>query len=234
MPIVKTEAFVLKSFRYGETSKIVTLFTKEFGKINVIVKGARTYKSKLCGVLESMNHVNTIIYLKENRDLHLLTNAEYKKSYTNILNDFDKLQASFRIIEMLNKSVIENDINESIFELLIKTYEMLDETEKNIYQCVLYFQIELVKILGLSPDFSEPGNDLETFFENNEFYLSKSQLRELKILKNNSVDRLIETTIENGMLVSLIEGYERYLLLHTQGLKYYKSKKIFLELKQSI
>jgi len=126
MPIVKTEAFILKSFRYGDTSKIVTLFTKDFGKINTIVKGVRNYKSRLCGVLESMNYINTIIYLKENRDLHLLTNAEYKKSFSNILNDFDKLQASFRIIEMLNKSVVENEINTSIFDLLIRTFEKLN------------------------------------------------------------------------------------------------------------
>jgi len=234
MPIVKTEAFVLKSFRYGDTSKIVTLFTKDFGKINAIVKGARTYKSRLCGVLESMNYISIIIYLKENRDLQLVTNAEYKKSFSNILNDFDKLQASFRIIEMLNKSVIENDINKSIFELLIKTYEMLNQAEKNIYKCVLYFQMELVKILGVGPDFSELDNEFETFFKNNEFYLTKSQLGELKELKNNSIDKLLETSIEHNMLISLVEGYEKYLLLHTQGIKFYKSKKIFLELKQTI
>ena len=49
MPIVKSEAFVLKSFRYGETSKIVILFTKNFGKINAIVKGARNFRSRVCG-----------------------------------------------------------------------------------------------------------------------------------------------------------------------------------------
>lgn len=144
--------------------RLLLCLQKDFGKINTIVKGVRNYKSRLCGVLESMNYINTIIYLKENRDLHLLTNAEYKKSFSNILNDFDKLQASFRIIEMLNKSVVENEINTSIFDLLIRTFEKLNETE-NIYQCVLYFQIELVNILGLSPDFSEPDNELETFWK---------------------------------------------------------------------
>ncbi len=39
MSIIKTEAFVLKSLKYGETSKIVTLFTKDFGKMNVVVDG---------------------------------------------------------------------------------------------------------------------------------------------------------------------------------------------------
>ncbi|MEO6696024.1 MAG: DNA repair protein RecO, partial [Ignavibacteria bacterium] len=73
MPIVKTDAFVLKSFRYGDTSKIVTLFTEDFGKISAIVKGARNFKSKLCGVLESMNYINAIIYLKSSRELQLVT-----------------------------------------------------------------------------------------------------------------------------------------------------------------
>ncbi|MBK8550925.1 MAG: DNA repair protein RecO [Ignavibacteria bacterium] len=115
MSIVKTEAFVLKSFRYGETSKIVTLFTKDFGKMNAIVKGARNFKSKLCGTLESMNHINAVIYLKDNRDLQLISSAEYKKSYSNIIADFDKLEVAYQIIEIMNKSLIEHYSNKLLF-----------------------------------------------------------------------------------------------------------------------
>ncbi len=91
MPIVKSEAFVLKNFRYSETSKIVILFTKNFGKINAIVKGARNFKSRLCGTLETMNYIEAVIYFKENRDLQIISAAEYKKSFPNILGNIDKL-----------------------------------------------------------------------------------------------------------------------------------------------
>ena len=123
MPIVKSEAFVLKNFRYSETSKIVILFTKNFGKINAIVKGARNFKSRLCGTLETMNYIEAVIYFKENRDLQIISAAEYKKSFPNILGNIDKLELSFRIIEMINKSFIQNEISIPVFELIKTTFE---------------------------------------------------------------------------------------------------------------
>jgi DNA repair protein RecO (recombination protein O) len=54
MSLTNTEAFVLKGFRYRDTSKIVTLFTTDYGKFNAIVKGARNFKSKFCGIFENI------------------------------------------------------------------------------------------------------------------------------------------------------------------------------------
>ncbi len=108
MQIIKTDAFVLKSFKYGETSKIVTLFTKDHGKLNAIVKGVRNYKSRICGTMESMNYISAVIYLKESRDLQLVSNAEYKRSFKGIVNNIDKIEIAYNIIELLNKSVVEN------------------------------------------------------------------------------------------------------------------------------
>lgn len=232
MSIIKTEAFVLKSFRFGESSKIVTLFTKDFGKINAIVKGARNYKSKLCGTLETMNYINVVAYIKVNRDLHLISNAEYKNSFTNIINNFDKLQAAYRIIELLNKSLTVNDVNEKIFKLLIDTYSNLNNSTKNYFLYVLYFQIELTKILGLSPDFPEIIEDNETFFENNEFYLSKSLFNTfLEILKIN-IEEIEFTAIEEEVTNKLIQSYDIYLSKHTHGYKFYNSTRVFSQIKK--
>src|SRR5580765_3812181 len=115
MAIVKTEAFVLKSFRYGDTSKIVTLYTKDLGKISAIVKGARNFKSRICGTLETMNYINAILYVKQNRELQLLSDAEYKNSFPNIISDYSKLESAFRIIDTLNQSIGEHEKNHPLF-----------------------------------------------------------------------------------------------------------------------
>ena len=62
--IVSTDAIVLRSMKYGETSKIVTLYSKKFGKIKVIAKGARSAKSKFGASLEPMMHSSVIFYKK--------------------------------------------------------------------------------------------------------------------------------------------------------------------------
>ena len=232
MAIVKTEAFVLKSIRYGETSRIVTLFTKDFGKISAIVKGVRNNKSRLCGTMETMNYINIILYYKDNRELHLISNAEYKNSFKNILTDFDRLQCGYKIIDLINKSVTQNESSGTIFDLLIKIYSGLNNSTRNFYIYVLYFQIELVKILGLSPDFSGLLDAKETFYDDNEFYLNEASLKNLKLISENEIKDLEYLDIRKISLERLINSYEKYLSLHTHGLRSYKSTKVFQELNQ--
>jgi DNA repair protein RecO (recombination protein O) len=230
MAIAKTEAFVLKTLKYGETSKIVTLFTKDFGKLNAIVKGARNFKSKLCGTLESMNYISAVIYIKDNRELQLVSNAEYIKSFRNILNNFEKLEAAYKIIEILNRSIINNDINRVLFDLLLKTFSILNFAENNFPIFVLNFQIELVKIMGISPDFTEFNSNNETFFMNNEFYVNKSLISSLLLIERCNIEELEVMLIDQEIVNNLINTYERFLTKHTLGTKFYKSTKVFNEL----
>lgn len=229
MSIIKTEAFVLKSLRYGETSKIVTLFTKDFGKMSAIIKGGRNFKSRNCGVLETMNYINSVIYYKANREIHLVSSAEYIKSFPNILNSYEKLQASFRIIEMINKSLFVNEINKQIFNLLLKTFEKINNSVNDLLLNFLLFQIELIKIMGLSPDLE---NKDETFLNSNELSLNRNQIVLLKLIMESDFEDLTEMNFDLNEVNKLIESYERYLLSHTQGSKFYSSKKIILELNQ--
>lgn len=227
MPIIKTEAFVLKSIKYGETSKIVTLFTKDFGKVTAIVKGSRNYKSRNCGTLESMNYINSVIYMKDNREIQLLTHAEYIKSFRNILIDFEKLHIAFRIIEIINKCIVDRDINKQIFSLLINTYDRLNYSETNYQIYILIFLIELTEILGISPDFTKLEYGFETFFNNKEVNVEDT----ITIVRDYSgSDQL--TYLNSDILINLSNSYEQYLLSHIHGFSFCKSRKVFLELNQ--
>ena len=231
MPIIKTEAFVLKSLKYGETSKIVTLFTKDYGKISAIVKGARNFKSRNCGVLETMNYINSVIYFKDNRDLHLVSSAEYIKSFPNILNNYEKLQASYRIIEMINKSLFVNEINKQIFDLLLRTYDRLNISVFDFSINILFFQTELLKIMGHSPDFSKSN---ETLLKFNELSLNRNQIILLKLVMSNEFENVNDLKVDLNEIKKLIEHYEKCLLSHTHESNFYSSKKIILELNQFI
>ena len=67
--IVHSDAIVLRSIDYGETSRIVTLFTRERGKIGVMAKGARANRSRFGSTLEPLSHINVVLYYKPGRDL---------------------------------------------------------------------------------------------------------------------------------------------------------------------
>lgn len=230
MQIIKTDAFVLKSFKYGETSKIVTLFTKDHGKLNAVVKGVRNYKSRICGTMESMNYISAVIYLKDNRDLQLVTNAEYKKSYPGILNNFDKIEIAFKIIELLNKSLTENYINSRLFELLIQIFSGLEKTNTNYTNFTLYFLIQLSKILGFSPAFTDDYKEHETFFSLNEFYMNRNNFETLYLFYNSNMEDVELIKSEHAILSKLIINYERFISTHTQGFSNFKTNKVFKQL----
>ena len=71
--ITKSEAIVLKSMDFRDSSKIVTFYTRSFGKLKGIAKGARQMKSKFGAALEPITRVSLVLYKKEHRDLQLIS-----------------------------------------------------------------------------------------------------------------------------------------------------------------
>ena len=80
--LTKTEAVVLKAVKYRETSKIVTLYTKKFGKINAVAKGAMLTTSKFGASLEPMSYILAVLYKKETREVQFLSQADLIKPFS--------------------------------------------------------------------------------------------------------------------------------------------------------
>jgi DNA repair protein RecO (recombination protein O) len=152
MSLVKTLAIVFKSIDWKDTSKIVSLYTRKNGKLDVIAKGARRQNSKYQGVLESINLIEVIIYLSENRQLQILGQATLEKSFPKIRTNYEKTAYVFAIIELTNL-FIQQGASDTIFFDFLKT--ILDEMENSeIPQIVFwYFIIKLTSYLGFRPEF---------------------------------------------------------------------------------
>jgi len=84
MNFKENEAIVIKGMKYNETSKIISLFTEEFGKVNFIAKGVRNSKSNQCGVFEEMNHIRIIFNNKTNRSLQVINKSENINTFIKI------------------------------------------------------------------------------------------------------------------------------------------------------
>jgi hypothetical protein len=76
MAIVTTEGIVLKTHALGDTSRIVTVYTRDHGLRKLVAKGARKTPSRFGYALEPLSRSRFVIYLKPDRDLHLLSRAE--------------------------------------------------------------------------------------------------------------------------------------------------------------
>jgi DNA repair protein RecO (recombination protein O) len=173
MPVIKTEAIILKCSNYREKSKIITFFTKSHGKLTCIAKGVRDTKTKWGGSLQPMAYLNIMYYYKENRQLQFLSNAEYVKVFRNIYENNEKTEVGFRIIDLVNKTTADNNPNNELLDLLITVFEILDYATKNFINVLFYFECKLAVLLGFGIDIEPAHNRVISNNKLYESYLTK-------------------------------------------------------------
>ncbi|CUT04766.1 DNA replication and repair protein RecO [Candidatus Kryptobacter tengchongensis] len=163
----KTEAVVLKAMKYRETSKIVTLYTRKFGKINVIAKGAMLTTSKFGASLEPMSYILAVLYKKETRELQFLSQADVIKPFLNLYSDYNKMTLGLSICELVYKLIKFEEGNQNIFKLLVDTLDKLNEVRKNEINLLWFFIIHLLEESGFKINFNSCVLCGEKFTEKN-------------------------------------------------------------------
>jgi DNA repair protein RecO (recombination protein O) len=128
---LKTEALVLHSMRWSESSKIIQLFTAERGLLKAIAKGALRPKSQFRGVLENLNHIEIIAGIKETRDLQIISQTEMLNTFSRLREDLEATAVAFSIAELLRKFIHQNEASHPLFRFTIQVLEMLDEPSIN-------------------------------------------------------------------------------------------------------
>jgi len=129
--IVKSEAVVLTKINYGDTSSIAQLYTDEYGKISVIIKGGRSPKSKIGALVDPLNHIHIIFYKKDTRDVQLLSSADLISHWPNIKEDLNSLKYAYAVIELVKTLSPENEPNKRIFKGLIRILSLFDQAKEN-------------------------------------------------------------------------------------------------------
>jgi DNA repair protein RecO (recombination protein O) len=152
--ILKSDAIILKTIKYGDSSLIVRLFTKNFGKINVIAKGARKPKNKFSSGLEPLNILQVNFYNKDNREIQTLKEASQIQSTISFRSNLDKLNIAFVMIDMLDHAVTPNNPAPILFRLITKSFKMLDSCIVNKRHYLWFFMIQLAVQIGFKPNLS--------------------------------------------------------------------------------
>jgi DNA repair protein RecO (recombination protein O) len=128
--IIKTEAVVLSKINYGDSSSIASLFTRDYGKMSVIIKGGRNPKSKLGLIIDPLNHLQLVIYKKESRDIQLISGADLITFYPRIKENLERLKYAYAIIELIKKLTYENEHNYRLFNGILKILSLLETSEE--------------------------------------------------------------------------------------------------------
>ncbi len=145
--IIKTKGFVLNKLDFGDSSKIVNLYSQEFGRVSGIIKGARSSKSKIGKIVDVLNFVEIIFYKKDSRDLQIITQADLISNFTQIKSDLEKIKYASAIIELVLKFTLEDDPHPRLFNGMLKILQKLEnEDTEPMLQFVLFYKFFLEEI----------------------------------------------------------------------------------------
>lgn len=153
----KTKGIVLKTTKYSETSIITKVYTEKFGLQTYIINGVRSTKSK--GKSAHYRHGNIldmVVYHKESGNIFHVNEVRMDVVYTQIPFDIIKSASLLFCVELLLKTIKEEESNSSLFQFLYHAFIFLDETKGSLANYHLIFMLQLSKYLGFFPD-DTPG-----------------------------------------------------------------------------
>lgn len=159
----KTEGIIIKRRNYGEADRLLTVLTKNNGKIQVKAAGIRRIPSRRSAHVELLNH--SALGLYRGRSYAVLTEAEAIDNFSSIKNNLEKIGRAYHFCELIDGLCPENQENTRVFFLLKNT---LSNLSLDYSVSISEFEIELLSILGyLDKDeiFTERF-DMRLFIEN--------------------------------------------------------------------
>jgi DNA repair protein RecO (recombination protein O) len=153
MDIERAEGIVLRCQPVTETSLIVTWFTREFGKLKTLAKGARRPKSPMRGKLD-LFYRDELLFLRSRRsDLHLLHECFLEEPHAALRESVEHLTAASYVCELVDLAMELEDASPKVFDLL---EQALDDVGKDAGATLLiWFELQLLAAAGWAPRWGE-------------------------------------------------------------------------------
>ena len=149
----KTEGIVLHSVRYGDTSLIVTVFTRQHGLQTYMLKGAFNHSAKNRAAL--FQNLNVLTYVEisntKSRSMKYLKDAQLAFVYHSLPYVMNKSAIMMYVSELLSKTITVQEQNEDLFDFIVSSLQWLDLVEKGYANFPLFFTLELTRHLGFYP-----------------------------------------------------------------------------------
>jgi DNA repair protein RecO (recombination protein O) len=152
----RVEAVVLRHSDWGEADRILTLYTRERGKVRAIAKGARKIRSRKAGHLEPFTRV--ALQLAKGRDLLIVTQADSLEAYLPLGRDLVKAANASYLVELLDRFTYEDEAeNYAVFRLLTESLGRI-AAEPDPWLAIRYYEVRLLDLLGFRPRLFECAN----------------------------------------------------------------------------
>lgn len=213
MPLLDSEAFVLRTYSVQEADKVCVFFTRKAGKLRGVARGARKLKSRYGASLEPFTEVSLAYFQKENKELVSVSNCDIIRSQFAQNLSSEKLGALHYLAELVNEFLPDHEPNDLVYRLIGATLEALrDASNEKLPALVRYFEIWMLKLAGFFPDWRRCG------------VCERDLNRESNVwLNNEAIPQCADCSQQRGQQLTNAEWRTMYGILTTSPAKFVES-----------
>ncbi len=233
----RCEAIILSYSPFGEADLLVTMFTRDQGKVRAVGKGARRSTSRLVGHLEPLTVVR--MSMAHGRSIDIISQAEVVESFASLKEDLTAITKGIYLAELVDGFGAEASANPELFQLMIDTLRAVQADPASDLP-LRAFEFHLLQVSGLRPELyhcvecrQELEPDAHRFSPNvggtlclecapDDAHLRPLSLRALKVLRlfdRSSIAEACKLSVDDSLAEEL-----KSLLLTTVG--YWLGKEI--------
>jgi DNA repair protein RecO (recombination protein O) len=155
VPLLRTDGIVLHARDLGEHDRLVTLYTREHGKLAAVAAGARRIRSRFGGALELFTWGDVVGFERPGRALVRLDHFDVRRPFRAVREDLGRLAQGARMLEAVARLTGERDPQPATFGLLLRALRALESEGPARVQ--LAFTLRLLDLLGHRPRLDRCG-----------------------------------------------------------------------------
>lgn len=155
LAIVDTEGIVTKETKYGDTSRILTVITRNMGKISVLAGNVRKGKSGLLSATSLFTYSRFTLFKSGSSSLYKLNEGEVIASFSNLKNSLDAMAYASYFCDVTNSVMQENSSEPEQTDLLLRALYLIDKNPETAEKIKAVFEFRTLTIAGLMPNLSE-------------------------------------------------------------------------------
>jgi len=157
--LYKARGVIIKRANLGDTDRLVTVYSEDFGKILVKAKSVRKNQAKLKGHLELFLYSHLMI--APGRGFDIITGAETIEPFSKLRNSLSSLAAGYYLAELIDKLIVGPEKDENIWSLFLSSLKQLNQVRCDTKAVVGNFESRLVEFLGYGTE----KNNIDNVFQ---------------------------------------------------------------------
>ncbi len=151
----KCEGIIIRTLDYGESARILTIYSKELGKVSVMARGVRKQQSKFAGAAQLFNHGYFLFHIGSG--MGTLQQAEVINGFRHIREDIFRTSYVTYMAELLDRAIEEKQASSSLYALFLGLLNYIDEGyDEEVL--VNIFEVKMLSHLGITPELNRCVN----------------------------------------------------------------------------